>query len=548
MKEPLVTLEQVGHIRQLSLQREQGASLELEKALKTINRSLIPNVRVCLSLHEALLFLLAYPFSKEEYKLVEKTMYRLKTWVETVMRSGSHRQQMQLSGSGLPGTLVTCQFSYPITRWLSKRFPADVSFHSASGDPIAGATLLHQLFPRIEYGYTTQGKMKLDNRLRCLTGKEDPLKPMLYLFEKKIAGESTREILFDSLQVFTTWQLNDEAFNRSFIRMGKQQVYFHKELIRKPDIGLRSSGRTPAEIHLSKTEQVRLLDAARASLAFYSRETETITLAEAGNTRLFHCGRGLSIALFGIRKERRLSLESYIGYMAIKNQVPIAYGGAWIFGERCKIGLNVYPPFRKGESALLFTEIVRLYQQLYNIQRFVVMPYQFGKGNKEGIESAAFWFYYKLGFRPQDHILAEFAEQEWKSSRRSDAALLKRFTRSNLELRLKPRIEMDIDPERISRRITEMIVKEFGADRHAAALACKNELIKKINVSRRMIDHPWMGQLGLLCKLIPNIEQWPPAEKKEMRLLPAAWSKSDEAYIRQLQHCIVLQGSLADVK
>ena len=34
--------------------------------------------------------------------------------------------------------------------------------------------------------------------------------------------------------------------------------------------------------------------------------------------------------------------------------------------------------------------------------RFVVEPSQFGGTNKEGLLSGAFWFYYRLGFRPID--------------------------------------------------------------------------------------------------------------------------------------------------
>lgn len=64
----------------------------------------------------------------------------------------------------------------------------------------------------------------------------------------------------------------------------------------------------------------------------------------------------------------------------------------------------------------MFAEVLRLYQRLYKVQRFVVKPYQFGKGNKEGLQSAAFWFYYKLGFRPQDERIAALAEAEYKKA------------------------------------------------------------------------------------------------------------------------------------
>ncbi|MER3498490.1 MAG: hypothetical protein C4308_07590 [Chitinophagaceae bacterium] len=65
-------------------------------------------------------------------------------------------------------------------------------------------------------------------------------------------------------------------------------------------------------------------------------------------------GRGLQIVLVGLHSSKLLSLENYIGYMAFKNGWPVGYGGGWIFGQRCKIGVNIYPAFRRGESARLF--------------------------------------------------------------------------------------------------------------------------------------------------------------------------------------------------
>jgi hypothetical protein len=41
-----------------------------------------------------------------------------------------------------------------------------------------------------------------------------------------------------------------------------------------------------------------------------------------------------------------------------------------------------------------------------------VYPYQLGHDNEEAIESGAFWFYRKLGFRPGRADLERLAERE----------------------------------------------------------------------------------------------------------------------------------------
>jgi hypothetical protein len=43
---------------------------------------------------------------------------------------------------------------------------------------------------------------------------------------------------------------------------------------------------------------------------------------------------------------------------------------------------------------------------------FALDPYQIGYENEEGIESGAFWFYRKLGFRPTRRDLLRLAEKE----------------------------------------------------------------------------------------------------------------------------------------
>jgi len=546
MQHHAISLEQARHFRGQVQQRDKDCTAPLSQLIAALDKPEPVEVPVCLELHDAFLFLLAYPANARERQLTEQGLSILKKHTRQTMQTGTRREQLLLSGSGLPGTLLSCQFSLPITRWLTEKFPGAVSYDAAAGDAHAGAAILHQLFPRIEYACTTQGAKTLDARLRSLTGKTDPLLPLLQAFEQAAGDESLREILFDQLQVFTSWELNDAGFNRSDLRGIPFPVFYHKKMMRKTDAVEYAMANNPVEATLSPVQQEHLLDAARASLAFYTRETEPITLAGSRDIRLFNCGRGLFIALYGIKKERRLSLESYIGYMAFKNNIPVAYGGGWIFGERCKIGLNIYPPFRKGESALLFASLLALYRHVFRIQRFVVMPYQFGKGNPEGIESAAFWFYYKLGFRPQDESISKLAGAEFTSGRRSDTALLKKFTVSNLELCLHPHLPGDIDPEGISRRITEMIIRRFAGDRAEAIRSCTQRTIRLLGIGNPESFQPWLNQFSLLLALVDTAENRSAPERRSLRSLLAARKKSEQAYIYQLQQCHGLIRALSE--
>jgi hypothetical protein len=295
----------------------------------------------------------------------------------------------------------------------------------------------------------------------------------------------------------------------------------------------------------------------RASLAFSYRETDPLTFADEDEIELFDMGRGVRVALVGMEKRKRLSLESYIGYMAFKNGLPIAYGGGWLWGQRCKIGINIFPPFRRGESAWLFCQVLRIYYQYFGSRHFIVKPYQYGKGNPEGLKSGAFWFYYKLGFRPSDHIIKQEAAGEWSKTRadkkyRTGLNILQRFTSSNMEWKTSEQSFPHFDAAVLSRVISNSINKNFGRSRKkamAGSLAKMQTkfpleyLRKQIPVQSRVIEN-W----SLLTGLIDDIEQWTPGQKKTvLQLVHLKQAGKEKDYIIQLQKHRRLWKSLQDI-
>jgi hypothetical protein len=104
-----------------------------------------------------------------------------------------------------------------------------------------------------------------------------------------------------------------------------------------------------------------------------------------------------------------------------------------------RIGLNIFPAYRGGESQYIFEQVLKLHREVYKLNRFSVDPYQIGKENSEGIKSGAFWTYYHSGFRPirdEQKKLAETEALKIKSIKgyRSPALVLKKLADSRLEL------------------------------------------------------------------------------------------------------------------
>ena len=212
--------------------------------------------------------------------------------------------------------------------------------------------------------------------------------------------------------------------------------------------------------------------------------------------------------------------------MLFKNGVPVGYGGGWPFLGTCRIGVNVFAPFRGGESALLFGQVLRVYRQCFGVGRFIAEPSQFGGTNLEGLRSGAFWFYYRLGFRPVEPESARRAEDEWSRMRadpdyRTPIPRLRRFAGSDIELCIEAVPE--VDAGQLSDLVTQWIGAKFGGDRGAAQRAA----IRRVALALDARSHDeWppaereaFGALAPLVAQIPGLAAWPAAAKRSLVLL-----------------------------
>ena len=173
--------------------------------------------------------------------------------------------------------------------------------------------------------------------------------------------------------------------------------------------------------------------------------------------------------------------------MAFKNGIPCAYGGCLGFRKKAKIGINIFPPYRGGESAWIFTQLLKLYHKRFHVGLLEAEPYQIGKNNPEGIQSGAFWFYYRLGFRPVQDELFELAATEWEKitsdkKYRTEAQLLRKLANSNLRLDCKnpgkKATQNHLDAQGFGKLITNYINQAFEGNRILAEAHFENVVIQ----------------------------------------------------------------------
>jgi hypothetical protein len=170
----------------------------------------------------------------------------------------------------------------------------------------------------------------------------------------------------------------------------------------RPDLR-RESRRPPRAVHAVPSRQAReLLDLARAAMVTRNRDLDSFEHADLDDVRLVDCGDGLQFATFGLVPERRALLDVIYGYLTLQNGVPTGYVLSTALFESAFVAYNVFETFRRAAAAATYARVLGMVRTLFGATTFAIDPYQLGHHNAEGQKSGAWWFYYKLGFRPVD--------------------------------------------------------------------------------------------------------------------------------------------------
>ena len=139
----------------------------------------------------------------------------------------------------------------------------------------------------------------------------------------------------------------------------------------------------------------------------------------------------------------------------------------------------------------MMIQLLRVYRKVFGINYFEVEPFQFGLDNPDGIESGAYWFYFRFGFRSLATALRHLAEEEQvkirtKSGYRSSARTLLQFTESSVALQLGKNIPPTVAD--ITSTVTKMIQKRYHGDRLRAEEDCRLKFMSKTKTTITLND------------------------------------------------------------
>jgi hypothetical protein len=506
-------------------------------------RRAIVDADVLVAWHDCLLYLIAYPESAALLRAARAELRRVAALARQLTATGPARERRRLEGSGLAWTTLTFAFGWDVARWLAARFPrhSDVDSFGDGGAPLP--EVLGAALPPLEFGLLASagsGIALLDemrrrgSRLACLVAQ----------FERLPCPDAVRALLFDSLETYLVLHPRASALSRTFVRGLPAPVFFHRDgLVRSIDLPALLGQRLPPARVLGVDARRQAIDAACAMLAALGRETDAIALAYPGGVEWHDVGRGIAVALYTMRPDRRDALDSHVGMMLFKNGLPVGYGGGWPFAGTCRVGINIFEPYRGGESALLFGQVLRVYCQRFGIRRFVVEPSQFGGANTEGLRSGAFWFYYRLGFRPVDARAAARARDEHTQMQadpayRTPLRALRRITDSDLELALGLANDPSCEPAQLSAAVTAWIDGRFGGDRSAAEIASTRAVVRALAIADLDAWPPAerraLATLAPLLAQISELARWPVADRRRLVAIIRAKGGDEFRFHRRL--------------
>ncbi len=246
---------------------------------------------------------------------------------------------------------------------------------------------------------------------------------------------------WDQAEVPVRWRLNGSPRSVTLNRIDVRAPVLRTAFRRLSDpLARHAMAPLDAIERLPRRRAARVIDVARSALAARCREVHAMNQANPDEVYLAELGEGVQLAVIGVLPAQRLLLEANYGYVLLSNGVPIGYGGVSPLFRQANTGINVFDPFRGSEATYLWAQTLRAFRSLFGVRRFIVNGYQFGAGNAEAIASGAYWFYYRLGFRPTSTEHRRLAEAEaarlQRDGGRSPAATLRQLARGDLVLDL----------------------------------------------------------------------------------------------------------------
>ena len=348
--------------------------------------------------HEVVLFLRAYPQSARVLRLADQILF---SFGDRLRGDLSAFEDPEISG--IAGTGLSTNFSHEIVRGLVERYPRHISIDwDAYEHADRLGSVLSELVPESREDF---GVLSHPDARRWFAKLKGGLRTIL---------DRTDGRVYDLLEIPIRWELGDSFASRSRTRIPRREIFYHnRPFLKRSEVSIAAEFaelRIPVtRLNRRKAEWILGLIADTSAVRY--RELYGFTHPDRADVRHADLGRGMDFYFFGVAKNRRL-IRDYHGGMYFKNGVPIGYVELMSANGVMEVGFNLYYTFREAETAWLYARLLKIFHERLHATHFTIDPYQIGHENDEAIESGAFWFYRKLGFRSASKEIAGLIERE----------------------------------------------------------------------------------------------------------------------------------------
>jgi hypothetical protein len=528
---------------ELKRQFDRKSAARIETTLCKLSAVRLADADSILRLHETLLFLRAYPQNASILSAVESI---LRTFPAILKAAAEAEIDLYLLGhpeaSGIASLSVTDTFSFYIVRWLQQRSARQVSL---DWDWFEDENRLAQIWPifmpLLDEDGLVEANVPYREWLRLARKGKSELSWLFERFNKLKLSDPGKALTYDSQKLYVSWTPDYRA-TRTGMRRATGKIFYHKEaLIQRREVQFDEELNQPAPPfrRLSEADGKRELDMAREASTIRYRELYGFTHGDPKYVYHANLGRGVDLVFMGLPADKRLPLRAYHAAMIYKNGVPVGYFEGLSLFERMEGGFNLYYTFRDGETAWLYARTLNALRHLTGVTAFSLDPYQIGHENKEGIESGAFWFYYKLGFRPTRSDLAQLAEKETtklgsKKGYRTSAATLRKLAAGPmiLELGKSGGRWNEFQVRNVGFSAQRFMAGKFNGNAQELRSTAVQSVSKILGVARDTFEE--FADLALVLFMIPDLRSWSSDDKQLLVKIVRAKSGPEEVRFLKL--------------
>ncbi|MDH3276060.1 MAG: hypothetical protein OEM99_16145 [Gammaproteobacteria bacterium] len=472
-------------------------------------------------LHETLCFSRAWPDNPKLLATVNRMLKNFSGRPDLTRFAGA------LEDSGIDGTDIRFRFYRATALWLAQRCGDSLHIdweQFETKDRLSRTLESLALFS--ERGALQQyiyGAPEWIDRMR--SDDETDAVFLIRLFAARGAAESVLDSVYDELDIPFYLATSATTPTRTQEYLRPKVIEFQQRNIKRDAVDLRQAAQRRIRIEsVNRRQAIRLVDLAKSAMVARSRDLDAFAYASADDVMRVHCGHGIQIVLIGMLPVKRYLLESEYGYLLLRNGVVVGYGtGTGLFGS-CQIAFNLFPTFRGAETTELYASVLATFHKLFAADTFSVDSYQIGADNEEAIDSGAWWFYVRMGFRPRDSEAIKLANTELRKAQkqgyRSSKNTLRRLANYPLYFSL-ARKRQDILPmvctDSISLGVLDYVSQRFGSQREEGTRRCSRELAAALgvdSVSDWTADEQLMWhRLSPVIMAVADVKKWPKADR-----------------------------------